>query len=80
MTKENNRQTINSRLRTEHSRIKEYELIEDIEDFLKDGLTGRSKSKRSVSGERRKMLKKKVFSNLTNKPEEKSNPESKKIK
>lgn len=73
MTKENNRQNINSRLKTEQSRIKDYELIEDIEEFMRDS-KGLSKGKRSVSGERRKLLKKKVFNSLTNKPEEKSNP------
>jgi hypothetical protein len=78
-TKENSKNVINSRLKTEQSRIKDYELIEDIEEFLKEN-RGSSKSKRSTSGERRKMLKKKVFNTLTNKPEEKSNPESKKHK
>lgn len=54
-------------------------MIEDIEDFLKENRAS-VKSKRSTSGERRKMLKKKVFNNLTNKPDEKFNPESKKQK
>lgn len=65
-------------MRTEFAQLNDYEFLDDVEEFFNKENRPSQKQKRSVSSEKSKMVKKKT--NGGGKPEEKSNPEGKKLR